>query len=264
MGPRSRELLQRASGERVGPDAEGGDLSGVDDPRSAWGNERFPFGTAQSVPVGRAMVHARRVTYVGELGWELYAPAESAHDVYDALHAASSSTGDDPGPVLRDAGYYAIDALRTEKAFRAWGHELTPDVTPDEAGLSFAVAFDKGVDFFGRAALLERRAAGPVTRRVVALVLDAAACAADPDASQPWGGEPVLLDGARVGTVESANWGHTVGSPVCLAMVSHPDIGAKGFVAGTDGWAVDIAGVRVPARARLSAPYDPKGLRMRA
>ena len=79
-----------------------------------------------------------------------------------------------------------------------------------------------------------------------------------------FGGEPVHLDGAHVGTVESASFGHTVGSPVCLAMVSHPEIGTKGFVAGQDGWAVDIAGVRVPATARLSAPYDPKGLRMRA
>ena len=266
MGPRSRELLQLASGERVGDDAEAGDLAGVDDPRSRWSNARFPFGTAQHAPVGRAMVHARRVTYVGELGWELYAPAESAHEVYAALHAASGDGGGGGAgaPRLRDAGYYAVDALRTEKAFRAWGHELTPDVTPDEAGLAFAVDFDKGVDFVGRAALLARRAAGPVARRVVSLVLDAGACAAAPDATQPWGGEPVHLDGAHVGTVESASFGHTVGSPVCLAMVSHPEIGTKGFVAGQDGWAVDIAGVRVPATARLSAPYDPKGLRMRA
>ena len=148
--------------------------------------------------------------------------------------------------------------------FTGRGHELTPDVTPDEAGLAFAVAFDKGHDFVGRDALLRRRARGPPTRRVCALVLDADAAAADPDAAQPWGGEPVLLDGAHVGTVESANWGHTVGSPVCLALVAHPEAGAKGFFAGNDGWAVEIAGVRVPARARLSAPYDPTGLRMRA
>src|SRR5262249_19613087 len=114
MGPASRALLGR--------------LSPAD-----FSNGGFPFGTMQAIAVGHVLVRAIRVSYVGELGWELYVPVESATGVYDALKAAGGDLG------LSDAGYYALESLRMEKGYRAWGHDVTPDDTPLEAGLEFAV-----------------------------------------------------------------------------------------------------------------------------
>src|SRR5436309_2342576 len=157
MGPRSRELLSRVSSA---------DLSSAG----------FPFATSREIGIGRAMVRASRITYVGELGWELYVPMEFAGDVYDTLSEAGDTLG------LVDAGYYAIDSLRLEKGYRAWGRELTPDDTPLEAGLGWAVRFDKGSEFLGRQALLERKGQ-PLVKRLVSLVLD------NPELL-PWGDEP--------------------------------------------------------------------------
>lgn len=229
MGPRARDLLSKVSMA---------DLS----------NEAFPFGTQRLVDVGNVMVRAARVTYVGELGWELHCPVEQAHGVYDALYAADAEA--EYG--LRNAGYYSIDSLRTEKAYRAWGHDITPDYTPLEAGLSFAVAWDKG-DFIGRDALLRQRDEG-VKRRLANFVLE------DPLA-HPWGDEPILRNGEVVGSVSTANYGHTVGGAVCLGYVNHEDVGERGFLK-KDGavFEIEVDGAPVRARARFLAPYDPKGL----
>src|SRR5512139_2182019 len=160
MGPRSRELMARVS---------------TDD----FSNEAFPFGTSREIDLGYATVRATRLTYVGELGWELYVPVEFAVGVYEQLLEAGRDLG------LVNAGYYAIDSLRLEKGYRAWGRELTPDITPYEAGLSFALKLDKPGEFRGQRTLQALRQAGgaaAVTRRVVSLVVDAAH-------TNLWGGE---------------------------------------------------------------------------
>jgi 4-methylaminobutanoate oxidase (formaldehyde-forming) len=154
---------------------------------------------------------------------------------------------------VANAGYYAIESLRLEKGYRAFGRELTPDYTPVEAGLVFATGLDKlargGLDFLGRRALEEHRErlrAGGSRRRLVSLVVD------DPDVML-WGGELMLLDGEPVGQVTSAAWGATVGSSVGLAYVRHDEPVTSDWLAA-GGFEVDVAGVRHPATLSLRAP----------
>ena len=189
MGPRSRDLLGRLS-------------------RADLGDEPFPFGTSQLIDLGYATVRATRITYVGELGWELYVPAEFAVGAYEDLVAAGDGLG------LVNAGYYAIESLRLEKAYRAFGRELTPDYNPVEAGLLFACKLKTGIGFLGREAVERARAAG-LRRRLVSLIV------ADPEA-MIWGGELVLRDGVAVGQITSGAWGETLGGCVALAYVRHP------------------------------------------
>ena len=193
MGPRSRDLLARLS-------------------RADLGDEAFPFGSSRLIDLGYATVRATRITYVGELGWELYVPAEFAVGAYEDLTAAGAGLG------LVNAGYYAIESLRLEKAYRAFGRELTPDYNPVEAGLLFACKLKTGIGFLGREAVERARAAGP-RRRLVSLVL------ADPDA-MIWGGELVLRDGVAVGQVTSGAWGETLGA--CVAPGLRPPPGRRG------------------------------------
>ena len=128
MGPNSRQILAAAAEGDVSPEA-------------------FPFGTVREIHIGGAPVRALRITYVGELGWELHVPTEYMLTVYETLSARGAAFG------LRDAGYRAIDSLRLEKGYRAWAADIGPDYTPLEAGLGFAVAFDKDIEFIGRDAL---------------------------------------------------------------------------------------------------------------
>ncbi|WP_109509440.1 GcvT family protein [Nocardioides speluncae] len=224
MGPRSRELLGRLT------DA---DLS----------EEAFAFAASREIPLGYATARATRMTYVGELGWELYVPTEFALGAYDDLLRAGADLG------VRNAGYYAIDSLRLEKGYRAFGRELTPELTPVDAGLTFATKLGTEIDFLGRKALLAQRARlreGGPRRRVVSLVVE------DP-APMLWGGELVLLDGHAVGQVTSAAWGETVGSCVGLALIRH-DAPITADWLGTGGFEVDVAGVRTPVRLSLAAP----------
>jgi 4-methylaminobutanoate oxidase (formaldehyde-forming) len=230
MGPRSRELLARVSGADLG-------------------NAAFPFGASREIAIGPATVRASRLTYVGELGWELYVPVAAAPGVYDVLQEHGRDLG------LRDAGYYAMDSLRCEKAYRAWGREVTTEDTPWEAGLGFAVRLDKAVPFIGREALLSRRSQ-PLTKRLVTFVLE------DPDAL-PWGDEPILRDGRVVGVVTSAAFGHTLGRAVAMGYVREPAGVDERYVAG-GAFALDVGGARIPARASLAAPYDPRGLRIKS
>jgi 4-methylaminobutanoate oxidase (formaldehyde-forming) len=234
MGPASRELLSRVSTAR-------------------FDNASFPFGTSQLIDLGYATVRATRLTYVGELGWELYVPVEFASAAYEEIVAAGA------GLSLRNAGYYAVDSLRLEKGYRAWGRELTPEINPFEAGLSFAVNWDKG-DFRGRAALEALRAAGGAAsarRRIVSLVIDA-------PHTNLWGNELILRNGAPAGFVTSAAFGHTVGRPVALGLVSNSAGTTDKAWIGSAKWEVDLAGERIPAAVGLRAPYDPDGLRARA
>jgi 4-methylaminobutanoate oxidase (formaldehyde-forming) len=231
MGPRSRDLLGRLS-------------------RADLGDEPFPFGTSQLIDLGYATVRATRITYVGELGWELYVPAEFAVGAYEDLVAAGDGLG------LANAGYYAIESLRLEKAYRAFGRELTPGYNPVEAGLLFACKLKTGIGFLGREAVERARAAGP-RRRLVCLVV------ADPEA-MIWGGELVLRDGVAVGQVTSGAWGETLGACVALAYVRHPD----GDVLTPDlvragEYQVNVGGRLYPAAVSLRPPFDPAGDRVR-
>jgi 4-methylaminobutanoate oxidase (formaldehyde-forming) len=229
MGPRARDLLARLT-------------------RADLSNEAFPFATSREIWLGRAPVRASRITYVGELGWELYVPVEFAAGVYDALHGAGGNLG------LTDAGYYAIESLRVEKAYRAWGRELTTDDTPLEAGLGFAVRFDKAAPFIGRDALLAQRAT-PLGKRLVSFVLD------DREAL-PWGDEPIWCEGAIVGSTTSAAYGHTLGRAVAMGYVRR-EAGVDAAYLATARFEIEIAGGRFAARGGLRAPYDPDGRRIK-
>jgi 4-methylaminobutanoate oxidase (formaldehyde-forming) len=231
MGPRSRDLLSRLSRR---------DLS----------DAAFRFGDSALIDLGYSTVRATRITYVGELGWELYVPAEFAVGVYEDLFAAGAGLG------VVNAGYYAIESLRLEKGYRAFGRELTPDYNPAEAGLLFTCKLDGNIGFLGREAVEKARAAGP-RRRLVSLVLG------DP-AVLMWGSELVLRDGVPVGQVTSAAWGETLGAAVGLGYISDP-AGAPVTpeFARTGSYHVSVAGQLVPATASLRAPYDPAGRRVR-
>jgi 4-methylaminobutanoate oxidase (formaldehyde-forming) len=231
MGPRSRELLSRLS-------------------RADLSDEAFPFGSSREIDLGYATVRATRITYVGELGWELYVPPEFAVGAYQDLVTAGADLG------LANAGYYAIESLRLEKAYRAFGRELTPDYHPVEAGLLFACKLKTDIPFLGREAVEKARAEGP-RRRLVSLVL------ADPDA-MIWGGELVLRDGVAVGQVTSGAWGQTLGAAVGLAYIRHPggEILTPDLIrAGS--YQVNVGGDLYPAAATLRPPFDPAGDRIK-
>jgi 4-methylaminobutanoate oxidase (formaldehyde-forming) len=231
MGPQSRALLGKVS-------------------TADFSNAAFPFATIREVAIGYATVLASRRTYMGELGWELYVPVEFAVTVFESLHAAGGALG------LRDMGYYAIEGLRLEKGYRAWGRELTPDDTPWQAGLGWAVKLDKPGGFIGRQALIDARAQ-PLSRRLVSVVLRD---------GEPllWGGETLLRDGRPVGDLTSAAYGHSLGAAVGLGYVGRDDggpIDRPWLEAGR--FEVDLAGARLAARVGLAAPYDPAGTRIK-
>jgi 4-methylaminobutanoate oxidase (formaldehyde-forming) len=229
QGPASRELISRLT------DA---DLS----------NQAFPYLSARQVHVGYAPVLAMRVTYVGELGWELHVPAEYGAGVYDDLMSAGADLG------IRPVGLDAMSSLRLEKGYRDMGVDIDNTDNPIEAGLGFAVAWDKPGGFIGKDALLAARAAGPPKQRVVGLMV------ADPSADL-FGNEPVFLAGEWVGYVRAAAYGYTVGGPVALAQVSCEEgvtaewLKSGDFVVRTDEreW---------PALLQIAPFYDPKRLRI--
>jgi 4-methylaminobutanoate oxidase (formaldehyde-forming) len=231
MGPRSRDLLAALSGS---------DLS----------DEAFPFRASRQIGLGYFTVRATRITYVGELGWELYVPCEFAVGVFDLLTRAGAEFG------LVNAGYYAIESMRLEKGYRAYGRELTPDYGPVEAGLGFACKLRTDISFLGREAVEKTRAEGP-RRRLVSFA------AADPE-TMMWGGELVLRDGVAVGQVTSAAWGAALGATAGLAYVWDPtgDAVTPEFVrAGS--YQVDVGGDIRPVTVSLRPPFDPAGERVR-
>jgi glycine cleavage system aminomethyltransferase T/glycine/D-amino acid oxidase-like deaminating enzyme len=231
MGPKSRALLQKVS-------------------KAGFDSASFPYAASQEVDVGYATVRATRLTYVGELGWELYIPVEFAQSVYETLVEAGRKLG------LKNGGYYAIDSLRMEKAYRAWGRELTPEHTPLEAGLGFAVKLDKGIDFRGRDALLALRTTG-ISRCLAAFTLD------DPLAIL-WGGELIVREGQPAGHVTSAAYGHTLGRAVALGYVQNLRGAADAAFVTSGTYQLDIAGELFGATVHLRAPYDPAGTRIRS
>jgi 4-methylaminobutanoate oxidase (formaldehyde-forming) len=224
-GPRARDILQPLSRD---------DLSAA----------AFPYLSAREITVGHVPVLALRVTYVGELGWELYAPAEYGRGLWRTLWAAGAAQG------LRAGGYRAIDALRLEKGYRVWSSDITPEETPYEAGLGFAVKLDKAADFIGREALVARRTRGP-RKRLACLVLD------DPR-SVTLGNEPVRIDGAIVGRVTSGGYGYAVGKSIAYAYLP-----PERTAAGTRG-EIDVFGAWVGAEVVKEPLWDPAGERIRA
>ena len=218
MGPDSRRLLQPLTSA---------DLSDV----------AFPFGTSQEIELAGVTARASRISYVGELGWELYVPWAEAGSVFAALREAGAAP----------AGMHALDSLRIEKAYRHWGHDIAPSDNPVEAGLAFAVKPD-AKDFLGRDAFLCARDAGPARRLMQFRLLD----------PEPllYGHEPILADGRTVGTLTSGNYGHTLGGAVGLGYVPTGALGAGAF-------AINVAGAIIPAEASRRPLYDPKNRRMR-
>jgi glycine cleavage system T protein len=228
MGPNSRALLESVSGA---------DLS----------NAAHPFGTAREIELGYARVRAARVTYVGELGWELYVPTEFARSVFDTLMEAGAPHG------LKLVGLHAMDSCRIEKAYRHWGHDIAEEDTPLEAGLMFAVKLDKG-EFIGRDALLKQRETG-VKRRLVQFLLR------DPNVLL-FHDEPIYMNGKMLGRTTSGAYGHTLGGAVGLGYVSE-ELGALKDMIGNADFEIEVAGRRVAAVASLAPMYDPKSARIR-
>jgi 4-methylaminobutanoate oxidase (formaldehyde-forming) len=232
MGPDSRALLEKITSA---------DLS----------NEAFPFGTAQPVEIGCAVGRAFRVSYVGELGWELYVPSDQARHAYAVILEAGADRG------LVPAGMHALDSCRIEKKFLHFGHDIVDEDTPVEAGMRFVCHFDKPIHFIGRDAVRAQiDAGGPLKKRMVQFLLQ------DPQALL-YHHEPILRDGTTVGYLTSGNYGHTLGGSVGLGYVRCEEGVSADFLDSGD-WQIDVAGARIPAKASLRALYDPKGERSKA
>ncbi|MFZ5789873.1 MAG: GcvT family protein [Pseudomonadota bacterium] len=229
MGPNSRALLQ--------PLTEA-DLS----------NAAFPFGTSREIAIGAAPVRATRISYMGELGWELYVPNEFAVGLFDTILAAGGPHG------LKLCGMHAMDVCRIEKAYRHWGHDITDEDTPLEAGLGFVVAWDKDVPFIGRAALLKQKGK-TLPKRMVQFALE------NPEPLL-YHNEPIYRDGVLVGHTSSANYGHTLGRAIAMGYVRN-EAGVDAEWIASGNWEIEVGLKREPARASLRPLYDPTSARMR-
>ena len=230
MGPKARDLLQSMT-----PD----DMS----------HKGFPFATSREIELGHGYVRASRITFVGELGWELYVPTEFMQDIYDRIVAAGAEYG------LAHAGYHALNSLRTEKAYRHWSHDITDEDSPLEAGLDFVVKWDKPGGFVGREALLEQREKG-LSRHLVQLRLKDA---------EPliYHNEPIWRDGTLVGHITSGAYGHTLGGAVGLGYVSA--IPGEAAEAVLDGhYEVEVACEKIAAEVSLRPLYDPENSKIRS
>ena len=229
MGPKARDILAEVTRDDVS-------------------NDGFKFGTIRTIGIAGCPVKALRVTYVGELGWELHLPVEYAQTVYSTLMAAGQWHG------LVNAGYRAIESLRLEKGYRAWGAEIGPDHTPFESGLGWVVKLRKNVDFKGRSALEKQRAEG-VKKMLACFTVD-------PDVIL-LGRETIYRDGKRVGWLTSGGHGFTVGKSIGYGYVRNPEGVDPGFV--TSGrYELEVATKRVPCEVTLQPLYDPKMERVKA
>jgi sarcosine dehydrogenase len=229
MGPNSRAVLEKVTGSDVS-------------------NAAFPFGKVSTIGIAGCPVRALRITYVGELGYELHIPVEYATTVYDVLMAAGGELG------LVNAGYRAIESCRLEKGYRAWGSDIGPDHTPIEAGLGWAVKMRRNISFRGREAI-ERQLAGGVKKRLACFIPE------DADAVL-LGRETIYRDGKRVGWLSSGGFGYTLGKPIGYGYVRNPDGVTEDFVlSGT--YELDVARERIPCSVSLSPLYDPDMARVK-
>jgi 4-methylaminobutanoate oxidase (formaldehyde-forming) len=231
QGPRSRALLQRLTTA---------DLS----------NSAFPFRTAREIDVGFARVLCIRITYLGELGYELYIPSEQAMHVYDRLVEAGREMG------LVHAGLKALGSLRMEKGYRDYGHDIDNTDVPDEVGLGFALDLNKPGGFIGKEAVVAHRAKGPLTRRLVQVFVK------NPEPLMHHA-EIVLRDGVPVGYVRAASYGHSLGGAVGLAMIE-PKVPVDATFLNSGKWEVNIAGNLYPALVSARPLYDPGMERIKA
>ncbi len=228
MGPNARALL-----EKVSP--------------NDFTNATNPFGTAQQIEIGMGLARAHRVTYVGELGWEIYVSSDMAGHVFETLHEAGQDMG------LKLCGMHMMDSCRIEKGFRHFGHDITCEDHVVDAGLGFAVKVDKGSDFIGREAVIARKESGPKSRLVQFKLTDA----------EPllFHNEPIIRDGEYVGYLSSGNYGHTLGGAVGMGYV--PCEGEKAADVLASSYEIDVCGVKVRAEASLKPMYDPKSERVK-
>ncbi|MFI5300194.1 MAG: FAD-dependent oxidoreductase [Polyangiales bacterium] len=230
QGPRSRELLQSLTTE---------DLSNV----------RFPFRTARDVDLGFARALCLRITYLGELGFELYIPTEQATHVYDRLVAAGKAVG------LVHAGLKALASLRMEKGYRDYGHDIDNTDSVLEAGLGFAVDLKKPGGFLGKDAVVAKKAAGPLTRRIAQILVK------DPE-PMLYHAEVIRRDDRPVGYIRAASYGHTVGGAVGLAMIEAGEPLDQAYL-DKGAWDIEIAGKRYPCMASLKPLYDAESKRIK-
>jgi len=231
QGPKSRELIKRITTS---------DLS----------KEAFPYMSAQEIDINYAVVQVLRVTYEGELGFELYVPTEFSSHVYEAVVEAGQDLG------LKHAGFQALNSLRIEKAYREFGYDMDNTDTPLEAGLSFAVKFDKPGGFIGREALMRHKESGPLKYRMVQVLLD------DPEPLL-YGDEVIYRDGKIVGYLQTGAYGFTLGGAIGMGFVHHEVDASIEFI-NSGAYEIDIAGKRYPARASLRPLYDPLNTRVRS
>jgi len=229
MGPNSRALLSTLTSAGLG-------------------NDEFPFGTAQHIEVAGNRVLAMRMTYEGELGWELYMPWDEAPALYDSIFEAGAAHG------LKHAGYHAMNTLRLEAGYRHWGHDITGEDTPLEAGLGFAVAWDKA-SFRGREALLKQREL-PRTKRLIQFRLQ------DPE-TLLYHDEPIYRDGVLVGRTSSGMWSYVEGRALAMGYLANPDGVSKDWL-DTGSFEIEVATRRIPATASIRSFYDPQNERVRA
>lgn len=230
MGPNARAVLEKVTAADVS-------------------NAAFPFATVRTVGIAGCPVRVLRITYVGELGYELHVPIEYATPIYDTVMAAGCGSG------LVNAGYRAIESCRLEKGYRAWGSDIGPDHTPVEAGLAWAVKTGKPGGFRGRAAI-ERQLEGGVTKMLACFVPD------DPDIVL-LGRETIYRNGSRVGWLSSGGFGYTLGKPIGYGYVRNPAGVSEAFVLSGD-YELDVAMRRVSCQVSLSPLYDPGMERIRA
>ena len=229
MGPNSRHLLQPLT------DA---DLS----------NEAFAFGDFKQITVAGAAVWALRMSYVGELGWELYIPVDDAGMVYDAVVAAGEAHG------LRHAGYHAMNSLRLESGYRHWGHDITDEDTPLEAGLGFTVAWDKPGDFIGKDALLAQRDQ-PRSKRLIQFRLE------DPEIIS-YHDDPIYRDGDMVGRTTGGMWSHVEDRCLTMAYLNNPDGVTRAWLEDAS-WEIEVATRRIAVTPSIRSFYDPRNERVR-
>ena len=227
MGPNSRALLNAVS-------------------PNDFGNETNPFGTMQNIEIGMGLARAHRVSYVGELGWELYVTADQAAHVFETLMTAGADLD------AKLCGMHMMDSCRLEKAFRHFGHDITCEDHVLEAGLGFAVKPNKG-DFIGRDAVLRKKDAG-LDRRLVQFILNDA---------EPllYHNEPIIRDGQIVGYLSSGNYGHSLGAAMGMGYVAC--VGESVAQVLASDYEIDVAGTRVSARASLAPFYDAKSERVK-
>jgi 4-methylaminobutanoate oxidase (formaldehyde-forming) len=231
QGPKSRALLSKITSA---------DLS----------NYAFPYMSAQEIDINYARVQSLRITYEGELGWELYVPTEFSAHVYESVVEAGQELG------LRHAGFQALNSLRIEKAYLEYAHDMDNMDTPLEAGLTFAVRFDKPGGFIGRDALLHRKESGPPKYRIVQFLLE------DPEPLL-YGHEVIYRDSKIVGHLETGAYGFTLGGAMGMGFVENEAGATRDFI-NSGSYEIDIAGERYPAKASLRPMYDPKGIRIRS